>query len=108
MSLVSTLREVAVALDEIKALRNQITRLQTSHEDLRNRIAALEQGAIVTETKFDHLVERTKIAAEAGISVAIARSEGDLKAKLVELDLRLQAVERATGNSNSPRQLPPA
>ena len=108
MSLVGTIRELSVALEEIKTLRSQIGQIKSSFDTLRDRVATLELAQQLKEVEFNHLVERTRSAADAGVSIGIARMEGDMKAKLVELDLRLKAVERATENSSSPKQLPPA
>lgn len=95
MSMMGTLRELAVALDEIKTLRQQFQSIRSAYDALGLRVTALEHREALQQSEFNHLTERTRTAAEAGVQIGIARMERDVQAKLVELDLRLKAVESA-------------
>lgn len=105
MSIVGTLRELALALDEIKQLRLQFQGIKSAYDKLNDRVRTLEERDRLRDAEFNHLAERTKTAAEAGVQIGIARMETVVQGKLVELDLRLKAVESG-GASPASRRLP--
>ena len=101
--LISSAKEILFALDEIKRLRGNIGELRADIEKLDSSIRLLEERDKLRELEFTHLAERTRTFAEAGIQVGIARMETTVQGKLVELDLRLKAVETAGTPPASPR-----
>lgn len=102
MSLVGTLREIAIVLDEVKRLKTSLGDVKASQVDLGGRLLRLEERDRLRDVEFRHFEERAKTATEATLAVGFARLDGDAKAKLVELEMRIQALE------NRGRQAPEA
>ena len=93
MSLVGTLREIAVVLEEVKRLRASIGDIKTSQADLNRRMVQIEERDRLRDVELRHFEERARTATEATLAVGFARLDGDVKAKLVELELRIRALE---------------
>jgi hypothetical protein len=99
-------KELLGIISEVRRLRDQIQKIGASFEETRKHLLELERRMDRSDIDREHFIEKTQIAAEAGVSVALAKFGGELQAKLVELDLRLQAVERGSEKKRSPKKLP--
>ena len=93
MSLVGMLREIAVVLEEVKRLKSSISDVKASQAEASDRLVRLEERDRLRDVEFRHFEERTKTATEATLAVGFARFDGDAKAKLVELEMRIAALE---------------
>lgn len=92
---IDALREILALTENVRALQEDVERLTTYVDDLRDRLARIEE-------REEIIVEKTRNAA----IMAVNRMNGDLIERLVTIELALKLPRSRSVKSKQRRALP--